>query len=79
MGSKEICGTVGARTGHQKLMEATHGEERTKQKEELRDATTNQIDLGAEDLEEDDQYLMELVLKGTLWKNHQGRARNFGF
>ena len=61
-----------------KLMEATHGqwlyrnvqvhdavqgEEATKRKEELRDAITRQLDLGAEDLEEDDQHLMEMVLK----------------
>ena len=59
--------------------DATQGEERTKRKEELRDAITRQMDLGAEDLEEDDQYLMELVLKWTHWKDHKGRARNIGF
>ena len=34
--------------------DATQGEERTKQKEELRDAIMRQLDLAAEDLEEDD-------------------------
>ena len=42
--------------------DAIQGEEATKRKEELRDAITRQLDLGAEDLEEDDQHLTEMVL-----------------
>ena len=75
-----------------KRMEATHGqwlyrnvqvhnaiqgEEATKRKEELRDATTRQLDLGAEDLEEDDQYLMELVLKMDSLEESSGESQQY--
>ena len=75
-----------------KLMEATHGQwmyrnvqvhdatqgnERTKRKEELRDAITRQLELGAEDLEEDDQYLMELVLKMDSLEESSGESQEY--
>ena len=75
-----------------KLMEATHGqwlyrnvqvhdavqgEEATKRKEELRDAITRQLDLGAEDLEEDDQHLMEMVLKMDSLEESSGESQQY--
>ena len=57
--------------------DATQGEERTKRKEELRDAITRQIDLGAEDLEEDDQYLMELVLQMDSLEESSGESQEY--
>ena len=57
--------------------DATQGEERTKRKEELRNATTRQLDLGAEDLEEDDQYLMELVLKMDSLEESSGESQEY--
>ena len=56
---------------------ATRREERTKRKEELRDAITRQIDLGAEDLEEGDQYLMELVLKMDSLEESSGESQEY--
>ena len=55
--------------------DATQGEERTKRKEELREAITKQLDLGADDLEEDDQYLMELVLKMDSLEESSGESQ----
>ena len=57
--------------------DATQGEERTKRKEELRDAITRQLDLGVEDLEEDDQYLMELVLKMDSLEESSGESQEY--
>ncbi len=53
---------------------ATQGEERTKRKEELYNAKTRQIDLRVEDLEEDDQHLMELVLKMDSLEKSSGES-----
>ena len=55
--------------------DATQGEERTKREEELRNAITRQIDLDVEDLEEDDQYLMELVLKMDSLEESSGESQ----
>ena len=57
--------------------DATQGEERTKRKEELRDAITRQLDLGVEDLEEDDQYLTELVLKMDSLEESSGESQEY--
>ena len=57
--------------------DATQREERTKRKEELRDAITRQMDLGAEDLKEDDQYLMELVLKMDSLEESSGESQEY--
>ena len=57
--------------------DAIQGEEATKRKEELRDAITRQLDLGAEDLEEDDQYLMELVLKMDSLEETSGESQEY--
>ena len=75
-----------------KLMEATHGqwlypnvqvhdaiqgEEATKRKEELRNAITRQLDLGAEDLEEADQHLMKLLLKMDSLEESSGESQQY--
>ena len=57
--------------------DATQGEERTKRKEELHDAITRQLDLNVEDLEEDDQYLMELVLKMDSLEESSGESQEY--
>ena len=57
--------------------DATQGEERTKRKEELRNAIIRQTDFGAEDLEEDDQYLMELVLKMDSLEESSGESQEY--
>ena len=57
--------------------DTTQGEERTKRKEELRDAITRQMDLDAEDLKEDDQYLMELVLKMDSLEESPGESQEY--
>ena len=49
----------------------------TKRKEELCDAITRQLDLGAEDLEEDDQYLIKLVLKMDSLEETSGESQEY--
>ena len=75
-----------------KLMKATHGQwmyrnvqvhdvtqekERTKRKEKLRDAMARQMDLGTEDLEEDDPYLMELVVNMDSLEESSGECQEY--
>ena len=57
--------------------DAIQGEEATKRKERLRDAISAQMDLGVEDLEEEDQYLMELVLKMDSLEESTGESQEY--
>ena len=43
----------------------------------MRDEIAAQMDLGVEDLEEEDQYLMELVLKMDLLEESTGESQEY--
>ena len=53
------------------------GKEATKRKEKLLDKIATQMDLGIEDLEEEDQYLMELVLKMDSLEETTGESQEY--
>ena len=57
--------------------DAIQGEEATKRKEKLRDEIAAQMELGVEDLEEEDQYLMELVLKMDSLEESTGESQEY--
>ena len=57
--------------------DAIQGEEANKRKEMLRDAISAQMDLGVEELEEEDQYLMELVLKMDSLEESTGESQEY--
>ena len=59
------------------MHDEVQGEEATKRKEKLRDAIAAQMDLGVEDLEEDDQHLMELVLKMDSLEEYTGESQEY--
>ena len=57
--------------------DAARGEERTKRKEILRGEIARHMELGVEDSEEDDQGLMELVLKMNSLEESSGESREY--